>query len=176
MFLDPRILILFGANALLLYLSCLINSALAALPCYLVLMGPMLILPCLYLRHRSYFVCTLLSGLWVDAALPGTFGFYTVSFLVTGALICQCRTRFRAEHNYHPILLAHASNAFIILLLTFSADTELLKISNYWIQIGLSSTLSHLVLLLATPWFFNFQRLLFELFHLDSKPEDFPIL
>lgn len=175
MLLDPRILIMFGANALLLYLSCLVNSTLAALPCYLILFGPMLVLPSLYMRHRSYFLCTLLSGLWVDAALPSTFGFFTISFLIAGALICFARIRFRAEHNYHPILLAHASNAFFILLLTLSADFELLKLSNYWIQVVFSLLLSHLALFLIAPWFFNLQRLLLELFHFDSQPEDFPI-
>lgn len=165
---------MFGANALLCYLSSLVNSALAAAPCYLFVLGPMLVLPALYLHHRSYFICTLLTGLWVDAALPVTFGFFTCAFLGAGALISLARIRFRAAHNYHPILLAHTINACLIVLLTLSAGTDLLKMANLWIQSSLTLLLSHLSLLLIAPWFFNLQRLLFELFRLDSEPQDSP--
>lgn len=176
MFLDSRILIMFGANALLLFLCSLVNSSLAAIPTYLILLGPMLIFPSLYLQQRSYFLCTLLTGLWVDAALPSNFGFFTFAFLSLGTLICLMRVRFRVEHNYHPIILAHCANATLILLLTLCAGLEALKVTSFWLQTGLTLLLSHLCLLLVAPWFFNFQRALFEIFQLDSEPEDFPIL
>jgi cell shape-determining protein MreD len=174
--LDPRIIILFGANVLLLYLTLLVNSTLGAWSLYLILLGPMLVFPALYLRHRSYFICTALTGLWVDAALPTTFGALTLGFLFAGALIFQIRVRFRAEHNYHPILIAHGCNFFFIVLLTLSTGSDLLNASGFWIQAILTSLLSHLALLAVAPWFFDLQRLLFELFHLETEPEDFPIL
>ena len=62
----------------------------------------------------------LISGLWVDAALPAPFGLFTCGFLLMGTLIAMARIRFRAEHNYHPILLAHAANFCCIVLLTIS--------------------------------------------------------
>ncbi len=174
--LDPRILIMFGANALLLHLTLLVNSTLGSWSLYLLLLGPMLVLPALYLRHRSYFACTLLSGLWVDAALPVPFGTFTLGFLLAGALIFLSRVRFRTEHNYHPILLAHGSNLFFIVVLTLVTGSGSFHLSGFWIQVILTSLLSHLTLLIVAPWFFNFQRQLFEIFHLDTEPEDFPIL
>ena len=78
MFLDPRSILLFGANALLLYLTMLINSALVGWSIYLLILGPMLVFPALYLGHKSYFTCTLLTGLWVDSALPSGFGLFTL--------------------------------------------------------------------------------------------------
>ena len=111
MFLDPRAILMFGANALLLYLTLMVNSALAGWSLYLFLLGPMVVFPALYLRHQSYFICTLGSGLWVDAALPSAFGLFTLFFLAAGATIFLPRIRLRAEHNYHPVLVAHALNA-----------------------------------------------------------------
>ena len=56
MILDPRALIMFGANALLLYLAQLVNSATAVWPIYLFLMGPMIVLPALYLYTANRFM------------------------------------------------------------------------------------------------------------------------
>lgn len=176
MLLDPRAILLFAANALLLFLSLLVNSALAGWSLYLLLLGPMLVFPALYLRHQSYFLCTLATGLWVDAALPSPFGLFTIGFLFAGALTFQMRIRFRAEHNYHPIVLAHVLNFFCILLLTLSMGIPDFPNIAYCLHIALTSLLSHLVLLVVAPWFFNFERMLFALCHLDTEPEDFPIL
>lgn len=176
MFLDPRIIIMFGANALLLYLSLLVNSALSSWSLYLILLGPMLVLPAIFLRHRSYMLCTLFTGLWVDAALPCQFGLLTLGFLTAGAFIFQIRFRFRAEHNYHPIMLSHACNFFCIALITLATAFHQFGVSAFWIQVLVTSLLSHALLIIIAPWFFDLQRLLFELFGLDPEPEDFPIL
>lgn len=176
MLLDPRIIIMFGANVLLLYLNMLVNSALSSWSLYLVLLGPMLVLPAIFLRHRSYMLCTLLTGLWVDAALPATFGLMTLGFLAAGACIFQIRFRFRAEHNYHPILISHTCNLFCIALLSVVMGFQYLASSAFWIQVLLTTLLSHVILLVVAPWFFNLQRLLFELCHFETEPEDFPIV
>ncbi len=176
MFLDPRIVIMFGANVLLLYLNMLVNSALSGWSLYLILLGPMIVLPAIFLRHRSYMICTLLTGLWVDAALPSHFGLITCGFITAGAFIFQIRFRFRAEHNYHPILLAHSCNFFCIALLTIATGLSRFNVIDFWIQVFATSLVSHAVLLIVAPWFFDLQRLLFELCRLETEPEDFPIL
>ena len=176
MLLDPRIIIMFGANVLLFYLNQLVNSALSDWPIYFILLGPMLVLPAIFLRYRSYFICTLLTGLWIDAGLPGPFGIMTLAFLVMGMCIFQIRFRFRTEHNYHPNILAHACNFGAIIFLTIFAGYEHLTVSTYWIQISITALISHLLILIVAPWFFNLQRLLFEIFHFETEPEDFPIL
>ena len=174
--LDPRILILFAANALLLFLSLLINSSLASLSVYLILLGPMLVLPALYLHHRSLTACMLLSGLWVDAALPAPFGLFSCGFVILGSAISVARIRFRAEHNYHPILLAHAANLCCILLLTAAAGIESFASTAFWIQVLLTTLLSHAALVVVASWFFNLERLLFELCRVATEPDDFPTL
>ena len=149
--LDPRILILFAANALLLFLSLLVNSSLASLSVYLVLLGPMLVLPALYLHHRSLTACMLLSGLWVDAALPAPFGLFSCGFVILGSAISVARIRFRAEHNYHPILLAHAVNLCCIALLTLATGTAHFAMPAFWLQALLTTLLSHACLLYTSP-------------------------
>ena len=175
MLLDPRAILLFAANALLLYLMLLVNSALAAWSVYLFALGPMVVLPALYLRHQSYFICTFFSGLWVDAALPTPFGLITSGFLLAGAFIFMIRVRFRAEQNYHPILIAHVLNLGCICLLSLSAGLSAWGSAAFWTQVVTTALFSHLVLLLVAPWFFNFERMLFALFHLDAEPEDSPV-
>jgi|TARA_B100000497_G_C7359604_1_gene233341 cell shape-determining protein MreD len=176
MLLDPRAILLFGANALLLYLAMLVNSALASWSIYLLILGPMLVFPALYLRHQSYFICTLFTGLWVDAALPSPFGLFTVGFFFAGAFIFLMRIRFRTEHNYHPIVLAHGVNFFCILLVTIAMGSAYMTSLGFWLQVFVTSLASHLALLIVAPWFFNFERMLFTLFRLDPEPEDLPIL
>lgn len=176
MLLDPRAILLFAANALLLYLVLLVNSALAIWSVYLFMLGPMIVLPALYLRHQSYFICTFFSGLWIDASMPTPFGLFTTGFLLAGAFIFMARIRFRAEHNYHPILIAHGLNLFYIGLLSLSVGSTGWGSIAFWTQVGMTSLLSHLALLLVAPWFFNFERMLFALFHLDVEPEDLPVL
>ena len=39
-----------------------------------------------------------------------------------------------------------------------------------------TALLSHAALLIVAPWFFNLQRLLFELCHVDTEPDEFPML
>ncbi len=176
MFLDPRAIIMFGANALLIFLVQLVNSGISGWPVYLFILGPMVVLPALYLRHQSYFICTLCSGLWVDTTLGVPLGFFTTLFLVAGAIIFSMRLRFRAEHNYHPILLAHSVNLFLLIVLTMSAGGAYLGVMSFWIQVLTTLTCSHVALLLVAPWFFNFERQLFEICHLQTEPEDLPLL
>jgi len=176
MLLDPRAIIMFGANALLLFLMQMVNSAMAAWPPYLFILGPMIVLPALYLRHQSYFLCMLLSGLWVDASMGGPFGFFTTLFLMAGALIFTFRIRFRAEHNYHPILLGHVTNIFLILSISIFWGGDLLNISSYWIQILSTIFFSHLAMLVVAPWFYSLERQLFQICRVETEPEDLPLL
>ena len=176
MLLDPRAILMFGANALLLHLTLMVDSALAGWSLYLFLLGPMVVFPALYLRHQSYFICTVASGLWVDAALPSAFGLFTLSFLAAGALIFYLRIRFRAERNYHPVLIAHVLNAvFLFLLIAFEGSGRFGAIE-FWMQCGMTLLLSHLTLLVVAPWFFNLQRALFGICQLDIEPDDYPMV
>lgn len=176
MLLDPRALIMLGANALLLYLTQLVNSAMAAWPVYFFLLGPMVVLPALYLRHQSYFICTFLTGLWVDASLSVPFGFFTTLFLLVGAIIFSARIRFRVEHNYHPILLAHGINLFSLAALTLATGREHFAVTGFWIQVLTTLVCSHVILIVVAPWFFNLERQLFQICRLDTEPEDLPLL
>lgn len=176
MILDPRAVILLGSNALLLFLTQMVNSATAQWPFYLFLLGPMIVLPALYLRHQSYFICTFLTGLLVDAALAAPFGLFTISFLFLGAAIFAMRIRFRAEHNYHPLLLAHGINVLLIVALTIATGYEHFGVTGFWTQILMTLLCSHVVLLLVGPWFFNFERQLFKICRMETEPEDLPLL
>ena len=172
MTIDPRCFILFGCNALLLFLAQLVNSSLATVALHLVLIGPMVALPPLYLRHRSSFACLLLTGLWVDATLPVPYGLFTTCLPTIGTFLSIFHHRFRAEHNGLPIWIAHGANLAVILLLSLYMSPDFLFVPGYWLHIGTTLLLSHLVLLIVAPWFFNFERMFFSLLRVNTEPED----
>jgi cell shape-determining protein MreD len=136
----------------------------------------MIVLPALYLRHQSYFICTFLTGIWVDVSLAAPFGLFTISFLILGAIIFAMRIRFRAEHNYHPLLLAHVVNFVLMVVLTLATGYEHFGVVGFWIQIFTTLFCSHLALLVVGPWFFNLERLFFEVCRMETEPEDLPLL
>ncbi len=172
---DSRIFVFLGANGVLFYLAQLVNNSLSGLGLYLLFLGPMIVMPGLYLRFRSAFIGILLTGLWVDAACPVPFGLFTITFLSAGTLTGMLRHRLRPRQSHHPYILTHLFNAGCIVILTASKG-----LSNYfsvelWIQTLLTLTISSLCLTFLAPWFFRFQRMLIDLFQLDPEPEDLPI-
>ena len=176
MIFDLRAILLFGSNVTLLYVTLIVNSALSIWSIYLLLLGPMIVFPALYLRHRHYLICTLCTGLWCDAALPSPYGFFTILFLITGACIFQLRIRFRAEQNYHPILLSHGVNFLFIITVSIYLTASHLFNVRFLIHLLVIAAISHFMLLIVAPWFFNFQRMLFTFFNLDTDPEDYPVV
>lgn len=175
MLIDPRAFVLIGTNILLLYIMQLLNSACSSYLFYWVLAGPMLVFPALFLSHRSGSFCLLCSGLWIDASTPGIFGSFTISFLIMGTMLFVLRHRFRVEHNYHPLIIAQITNAIVIVLLSLSNGQGNYHVLDLWILTITTFLGSSLLLLFIAPWFFNFQRMLFEQFRMNSEPEDIPI-
>lgn len=168
-----RLLLLFGCNLILFFLSGLFNHALSGLPIYWVLIGPMLILPAALLSYKGMLLCLLLTGLWIDASIPSQLsGFFTVNLLILGSLIYRHRKRFHFEHNFHPIMLALAANAYLIVALSiwtlwFSPANKEFAVLALISFIG-----SQIALPLLAIWFFNFQRCLIQHFQLaDSVHE-----
>lgn len=176
MYFDSRGILFFLLNILLLHLSMMVSTACSAWSIQLILVGPMLVLPALYMRHSAYFLCTLATGLWLDAAYPSSTGLFTLGLLSIGAVVFSMRMRFRAENNYHPNIIAHSANGTLLLLCILDSPPALYHQVDFWLQSLLIAALSHIALLWIAPWFFNLQRLLLEVLHLDPEPEDLPLL
>ncbi len=174
MLIDPRAIIFFAGNTLLLYLTMLVNSTIGEWSLHLVLIGPMFVLPTLFLDHRSFVICTLVTGLWIDTSLPVPFGMFTVSMLIIGTLIFTFRIRFRSEHNYHPVVIAHLINATCILIMAFSMNPAQMSLLGYWLHVSTTAALSHISLVLVAPWFFDLMRLLLHLLRQDLTPKNMP--
>jgi rod shape-determining protein MreD len=172
---DSRSFVFLAANGLLFYLAQLVNTHLAGPGLYLFLLGPMMVMPALYLRLRSAFICILFTGLWVDAAYPVPFGLFTCAFLCAGTLADLLRHRLRPEQSYHPYILAQLFNAGSVLLLTVTKGAGNYFVVELWTQTILTVLGSSICLLFVAPWFFQFQRMLIELLNLDPEPEDLPI-
>ena len=174
---DKRSLILFISNAILLQLMLMINTSNVWIGINLFFLGPIFIIAPLYLRTDQFFVSTLLTGFWVDAALPTPFGSMTLLLLCIGSALLMTRRRFRAEKNFHPSLLALLANliaGFYLFFLSLSHDLN--TFFSLFSTSFLELVLSQLALLFIAPWFFNFQRSLFVLFETKEEPESLPFL
>ncbi|CAI8284207.1 MAG: Uncharacterised protein [Opitutia bacterium UBA7350] len=175
MLIDARTFIFLGANILLFYLSQLVNHGIVDAGIYLFLLGPMPVMPALYLRARTTFICMFLTGLWIDAACPVPFGFFTLLFVGTGTFISLMRHRLRAEHSQHPFILTHCFNLICIMLLSLTKGAGHYLVLELWIETALVVLASSLALWATTPWFFRLQRMLIAIFRLDPEPQGMPI-
>lgn len=173
---DPRILLMFASNVLLLHITLMVNSAITPWSLYFFILGPLLVFPALYPRLSGMMLCLFFTGIWIDVAFHGVFGLFTLFLPICGIVVFQLRIRFRAEHNFHPAILAHVANFIFLIVLTVAEGKGLWGAIGFWKQVVLTSFLSHLCLLVIAPWFFNLQRLLFELCRLDLEPDEYPIL
>ena len=168
---DPRIYVLFTANALLFILSMLVNSRLAPFSLYLILFGLMLILPAIYFKYTSLIVCSFISGLFVDALLPQPYWLFAYGFPVVSLFIRSIRRHFRTETSYRFVSLAHIANSLCILLLCLGQMVYLHRFA-VGIPVLTILLLSHLVLPLLAPWFFNFERSLLQILNVDHPHEE----
>ena len=147
MHIDPRIYTLVAANGLLLVLSMLVNTRLAPFSLYLVLLGPMLVLPALYFRPTGLILCSFISGLFVDALLPQPYWLFAYAFPAIALFIRSIRGHLRTENSYHFISLAHIANILCILLLCAGQMIHLRQLNAFGIQILVIVILSHACLL-----------------------------
>ena len=177
MIFDKRSLLLFASNVLLLHLMLLINSSITIAGFNLFILGPIFIIAPLYLRADQFFITTVLTGFWVDAALPTPFGLVTLLMLTIGSFILLIRLRFRAEKNFHPSLLAHIANLITgATLFYFSVSASFTDFFILFSTSFIELVASHLALLFIAPWFFNFQRALFSIFETKTEPESLPFV
>lgn len=177
MIFDKRSFLLFASNVLLLHLMLLINSSITFAGFNFFILGPIFILTPLYLRADQFYITSLLTGLWVDAALPTPFGLVTILMLTMGSLLLLIRRRFRAEKNFHPALLAQIANFITGLsLFYFSINTSFADLFALLTTSFIELVISHLALIFISPWFFNLQRSLFTIFETKTEPESLPFV
>ena len=169
---DSRIPVFWAANLLLFFLTMLVNSRLAPYSLYLILLGPMLVLPALYLKFPSFLLLCFITGLSVDALLPQIYWLFTYSFPLVGLFIRLIRSHFRTETTYHFTLLAHIPNLACIVLIFTSQAIYLGQFYDSLIQLGCITLLSHLLLYVVANWFFSFERLLLELLNMEHAYQD----
>ncbi len=175
MSLEPRAFILFAANTGLVLLVQLVNSALAGWSLHLFLLGPTLVLAPLYLRPSAAFTCAVLTGLWVDAALPVPFGCFTLAFPILGTSLSLVRLRFRPGDNAQPALLAQTANLILFVVVSLATSASLLSQPAHWLRLATDLVFSQAALLLLAPWFFNLQRCLFHLLRVEYEPDNLPL-
>lgn len=169
---DSRTLIFWAANLLLFFLTMLVNSRLAPLSLYLILLGPMLVLPAVYLKAPSLVLCCFITGLFIDALLPQNFWLFIYGLPIIGLVIQSLRSIFRTETSYRFVLLAQVANFACIVLLTITQSIRTGHLLASLPQISVIFILSHLILLAVTPWFLNFERFLFRFLNMEHAYQD----
>ncbi|MGK0310038.1 MAG: cell shape-determining protein MreD [Lentimonas sp.] len=150
----------------------LVNSRLAPFSLYLLLLGPMLVIPALSFKSPSLILCSFITGLSIDALLPQPYGLFVYGLPVIGLLVRSIRSHFRTETSYRFVLLAHMANLACIVLLSVSQGIYFGQISASLIQILVITLLSHTMLCIVAPWFFSFERLLLQFLNIEHAHED----
>jgi hypothetical protein len=170
---DRRLWVFFLANVLLLFLQAQLNHRLAPVSLSLFVPGLLIVLPPLYLRGLSAQVCAVLTGLWLDMALPGIpLGFSTLFFFAYCLFISHYRKRFHPQQNFHPLLLALLANGVWLLLLWIVNGWGQWWDWHYQLRFGMDFAASQLALLAVGSWFFNLQRATIYLLGLKQEPEE----
>jgi cell shape-determining protein MreD len=169
---NSRILIFWATGVFLLLLSMLVNSRLTPFSLYLIVLGPILILPALSFKSSALTLYCFITGISIDALIPQPYWLFVYGLPVIGLLIRSMRSRFRTETSYHSITLAHIANFACIALLSISQGIYFGEISASMSQILAIVLLSHAILSIVTPWFFSFQCCLFQLLGMEHAQED----
>lgn len=169
---NPRILVFWAANLLLFSITMLVNSKLAPFSLYLILLGPMLVLPALHLKPISLIFCSFLTGLSLDALLPQPYWLFVYGFPAIGLIVRSIRSHFRTETSYHFVFLAHIANLACIVVLSVAQEIYSGRFSASLVQILTICLISHTVLAIVASWFFSFERLLLTLLNSEHPNED----
>ena len=169
---NPRILVFWATGVFLLLLSMLVNSRLTPFSLYLVLLGPILIMPALSFKSPELILYCFITGISIDALLPQPYWLFVYGLPVIGLLIRSMRSRFRTETSYHSVALAHIANFACIALLCTSQGIYFGEISASMLQILAIVLLSHVILSIVAPWFFSFQRCLFQILNIEYAQEN----
>jgi hypothetical protein len=169
---DSRVPVFFAASLFLFLLSMMVNSRLAPFSLYLILIGPMLIMPALSLKSPALILYSFITGISIDALLPQPYWLFIYGLPAISLLIRSMRSHFRTETSYRYVLLAHIANFSCIGLLTISQGIYLGQFSVSLLQILAIILLSHTILSIVAPWFFSFERLLFQILNIEHAQED----
>lgn len=154
---NRRLGIVLLANLLLLWLTEWVGFSLTRFQVTLLIPGLLLAFPALNLKPFPAVLVAALTGLWIDSASPVPVGFHTLLFGFSVGLILQFRHRLHRENRVHGFILTHILNLVLVLGMAILLGRGFYLAPAYWIRLGIDLLVSHLLLLLITPWFFQLQ-------------------
>ena len=166
---DPRWFIVFLANLLLWWLAGLANHYLATFSVHLYFGGLFVVYAALRLDRKHGFICTVLTGLMVDAVEPVPFGTSVLLFGLIHATLLYGRQRFPRESSIFGIVVALFSNLFLFIALSFLLVGANPRPGEAWLHIFNDLLASQLVLVLITPWFLALQARAMELVQIHPE-------
>lgn len=159
---DPRWLIVFVTNLLLLWLGGVANDMLAPFNLSLFLGGLLVTFAALRLDLRHGLAATMLTGLAADSLTPVPFGISLLLYGVVHAVLLYGRQRFPREEPVFATVVALISNLFIFLFLSFVLVGRNPHPAQAWLRLFADLLASQIVIVAATPWFMALQVRLHE--------------
>lgn len=174
---DYRWLVVFGSNLLLLWLTGLLNHALAQFSflwiqqctVHLYVGGLLVTYAALRLDARHGWISTLLTALAVDAHSPLTFGTSLVLFGVVHAVLISNRQRFPREETMFAVVVALLANLFLFIAISFFLVGANPRPATAWLRLFADLLASQFLIVLLTAWFMALQNSLFA--RLRQHPE-----
>ncbi len=154
---DPRWLLVFAANLLLLWLVALANHQLAPYHLSLYAGGLLVTFAALRLDPRRGFIATVLTALAADALAPVPFGTSLLLFVLVQAVLLSGRQRFPREEPVFATVVALLANLFLFLSLSFILIGRQPHPGEAWLRLFADLLASQLLLAVVTPWFMALQ-------------------
>jgi len=114
---NAKILILLATHGIWGFLIALWNDFLAILPIYFYLGGIFVILPAIRLDFARGFICTVLSGCFLDATLPIPFGFHACFLAIAYVALRTTDEKVLFSRRRIPVITALIINLALFLSL-----------------------------------------------------------
>lgn len=155
-----RWVVMAAVNVLAIFLLQQFNELVAPLSLYLVLVGPLLVVPVFYLNFRGSVACALVTGLCWGAGDPVGVGFAVPGFLVFNLLLYWQVGRFRRERLMDRFVFAAMANGLWIVAL---AMRYAWWDGTYWGRVFIDGVVSEIVVLAVMAWLHALQRSVLQL-------------
>jgi hypothetical protein len=168
---EPRWIIVLAANLLMMVMVAQINHYLAAWSLYLYAGGLLVLFPAFHLTLRHGMKATVLTALFVDAAMPVPYGTSLFLFCAAHLALNRLRSRFPRQEDAVGLMAALAANLIIFLALSAFLASGHPPPAAYWHRLIADLAVSQGFVLLAGGWFLALQRKALLLYGINLEEE-----
>ncbi len=170
MIFDFRWIAVFLVNCFAVFCFQMLNDTLAPHSVYLILLGPLLVIPAFYLGAYGTIINTTLTALLWIAAYPVNANVFLPFCLIVNTFVFLNRSRLVRNLNTQIITIAFAVNLIWITWMALTAPDN--KSPAWWGRIVMDGIFSQIAVIIACIWLHSFLQACLKLVHLLPETDD----